>query len=75
MFLSYLPAAPGDYQSVSQEVIFQQQSTVIQCILLSIADDAISEPCERFSAVLSGVTPRVKTGDNVSVFINDDDCK
>ena len=73
--LIYLPAAPGDYQSVSQEVIFQQQSTVIECIPLTITDDAISEPCERFSAMLSGVTPRVKTGDSVSVFINDDDCK
>ena len=60
---------------MSQEVIFQQQSTVIQCIPLTITDDAISEPCERFSAMLSGVTPRVKTGDSVSVFINDDDCK
>ena len=48
---------------------------MIQCIPVTIADNAMSEPCERFSAMLSGVTPRVKTGNSVSIFLNDDDCK
>ena len=48
---------------------------MIQCIPVTIADDAMFEPCERFSAMLSGITPRVKTGNSVSIFLNDDDCK
>ena len=70
-----MPTAPEDYQSVSQEATFRPQSSVILCIPVTIADDATSEPCERFSAMLSGVTPRVKTGNSVSVIINDDDSK
>ena len=42
---------------------------------VSITDDAMSEPCERFSVMLSTSIPRVKVGDGTSVIINDDDRK
>lgn len=57
------------------EFLFQPESSEIQCMPVSITDDAMSEPSERFSVMLSSSIPRVKVGDSTSVIINDDDRK